>query len=485
MVVKVAELHGDILARQAKMSGGRFSYFFLQWMKFNDNSERLFQARGDDNQSYLQFRLSKNDVMESAAIFDTMIQQWTDSGHQSYIYDYLNIEDNAGNGIWHYLADTLRQNEGAATLKIARVLLSMDIDFSKRNKEGVSPLTKMLLPEPRWQSLNALIQTKHLSIENVENAVNIRAKDEVERHHLMSMIFTSDIENNKGLLSQHVLHQAVQPQADTTLRAATCRLFFEYVDVQTGGTAFFKLITIANHAMFDDIIKLLINNTAETVNTMPAPDASTRKSFSQQHLARMLLRRDRQGEGVLFKALFAGKPAHMTKITSLLYNDNLVIKVSQRGEMVRQDVVVSKNSPAPCNPLLTLLLQQDVDGNTVMHHAVLKNDLQSLKLLLSGMAPNDMYAIIKSWPNRAGLTLLGLTNPEAAKARLGQAAMKQLIAPQRAKDMFMALSRIDNDMKGYLEARIKEIDELASSMGRKEPLPPTFQLPGQPPPVRQ
>jgi hypothetical protein len=96
-----------------------------------------------------------------------------------------------------------------------------------------------------------------------------------------------------------------------------------------------------------------------------------------------------------------------------------------------------------------------------------------------------MYAIIKSWPNRAGLTLHILTQPEAAKTRLGQAAMKNLIAPPRAKEMFMALSRIDNDMKGYLEARIKEIDELASSMGRKEPLPPTFQLPGQPPPVRQ
>jgi hypothetical protein len=460
------------------MSGGRFSYFFLQWMKFQDNSDRLFMARGDDGQSYLHFRLAKNDVLEAAAIFDTMISHWTEKEQQSRIYDYLNIEDKDGNGIWHYLADTLRENEGAATLKMARTLLSMDIDFSKRNREGVSPLTKMLLPTPRWQGLNALIQTKHLSIENIEAAVNIRAKDTVERHHLMSMIFTSDIEENKGLLSQHVLRQAVQPQADVTLRAATCRLFFEYVDIETGGTAFFKLISIANHAMFDDLIKLLINNTAETVNNMPAPDAATRKNFAQQHLARMLLRRDRRGEGVLFKAVFAGKPAHMSKITSLLHNDNLVVRIQQRGETVRQDVIVSKTSPAPSNPLLSLLLQQDVDGNTVMHHAVLRNDLQSLKLMLSGIAPNDMYAIIKSLPNRAGLTLQILTQPEVAKARLGAAAMKNLIPSVRAKEMFMALTRIDADMKGWLDARMKEIDELAASVGRKEPLPPTFQLPG-------
>jgi len=476
-MVTIAEVHEDIQNRLAKMSGGRFGYFFLQWIKFQNNSDRLFQARGPEGESYLHFRLARNDVLESAAVFDVMIQHWTEQEQTSRIFDYLNIEDRLGNGIWHYLADTLREHEGTATLKIARTLLGMDIDFSKRNKEGVSPLTKMLLPTPRWQSLNALIQTKHLSIENVEGAVKIRAKDTVEQHSLMSMIFTSDIEDNRGLLSQHVLRQAVQPQADITLRASTCRLFFEYVDIEAGGTAFFKLISIANHAMFDDLMKLLIHNTQEVVNTIPAADTSARKVHAQIHLAKMLLRRDRRGENVLIKAILAGKHDHMSKITSLLYNDNLVIRVSQRGEMVRQDVIVAKNSPAPTNPLMTLLLQQDADGNTAMHHAVLRNDLQALKLLLSGIAPNDMYAIIKHLPNRAGLSLLTLTQTEVAKARLGQAAMKQLIQPQRAKEMFMGLMKIDNDMRAWLDARIKEIDELAAAVGRKEPLPPTFQIP--------
>ena len=476
-MVTVAGLHEDIQARQAKMSAGRFGYFFLQWIKFQDNSDRLFAARGENNETYLHFRLARNDVMEAAAVFDVMMQHWTANDQQARIFAYLNAEDKDGNGIWHYLADTLRENEGAATLKMARTLLSMDIDFSRRNKEGVSPLTKMLLPTPRWQSLNALIQTKHLSIENVEGAVNIRAKDVVERHHLMSTIFSSDISTNRGLLSQHVLRQAVQPQADDTLRAATCRLFFEYVDIETGGTAFFTLIPIASHAMFDDLIKLLISNTQEVVNTMPSNDTATRKTFSQQHLAKMLLRRDRRGENAVFKCLQSGKHTHMSKVTSLLYNDNLVIKVSVRGEWVRQEVVVSKNSLAPSNPLLSLLLQQDTEGNTAMHHAVMRNDLQGLKLLLSGLAANDMYAIIKAVVNRAGLTLWGLTQPDTAKAKLGQAAVNQWISPAKAKEMFMAIGHIDADMKAYLEARVKEIDELAQSMGRKEPLPPSFQLP--------
>lgn len=472
----VADVHNDITTRLAK-SSPKFSYFFRQWIRFSDYSARLYEARGEQGETYLQYRLALNHVNEASAIFDTILSYWKEMGQDNQIFNYLNVEDYNGNGIWHYLADTLRDHEGAATLRIARTLLAMDIDFSRRNKFGMSPLSKMLLPSPRWQSLNALIQTKHLSIENIEQAINDRTDEPRSRNHLMTMIFTSDIEDNRGLLSQHVLKQAVQPQADATLRAATCRLFFEYFDVDTGTTAFFKLITIANHAMFDDLMRLLMQNTAETVNALGAPDTVTRKSYAQSYLAKKLLRRDSRGEGVLFKALFAEKHMHMRKITSLLHNDNLIVKIMQRGEAIRKDVMVDKTSVAPCNPLLSLLLQQDVEGNTVLHHAVMRNDLQAIKGLFSGLAPNDMYAIIKSFPNKAGLTLFGLLNIEEVKARLARAVQQRAIAPQRAKDMLMSASSVDDDMRGFLDARIKEIDELAKSVGRREPLPPNFKLP--------
>jgi hypothetical protein len=233
-----------------------------------------------------------------------------------------------------------------------------------------------------------------------------------------------------------------------------------------GGTAFFKLITIANHAMFDDLMRLLVNNTAETVSAMGAPDVATRKSYAQSYLSKKLLRRDRQGENVLFKALSAGKHMNMRKITSLLHNDNLAIRVLVRGEAVRKDVVVDKTSPAPCNPLLSLLLHQDTEGNTVLHHAVMRDDVQALKWLFSGLAPNDMYAIIRSVPNNAGLTLLSMTQPDTVRAKLGQAFAAKLLSPQRAKQIFVALSALDQDIKEFLEARLKEIDELAKSVGR-------------------
>lgn len=472
----VEEVHEDICRRHSK-APSRFSHFFLQWIKFNDHSDRLYEARGEAGETYLQYRLSLNNVDEAAVVFDRAILHWRENGQEERVFTYLNAEDKDGNGIWHYLADTLRMHEGAATLKIARTLLSMDFDFSRRNKYGLSPLGKLLVPSPKWHSLNALIQTKHLTIENIEGAISEYCKEEKQRNHMMSMIFSSDIDENRALLSQHVLKQAVQPQADITLRSATCRLFFDYVDEEKGSTAFFNLIRIANHAMFDDLMKLLMQNAAETVGAMGAGDVVTRKAYGQVYLAKKLLRRDKIGEGVLFKCLFAEKHMHMRKISSLLHNDTLAIKVTVRGEQQRKDVPVEKDGPAPCNPLLSLLLQQDIDGNTVLHHSVLRNDLQALKGLMSGLASNDMYAIIKSFPNKAGLTLLTLTQPDIVRNRLAHAVPNRLIAPQRAKDMLLAANAIDKDMRDYLDGRIKEVEELALSVGRKEPMAPTFTVP--------
>jgi hypothetical protein len=473
----VEEINEDILARHSR-SSAKFGYFFLQWIKFESNSDDLFAARGHAEETYLQYCLSLQRVEAAAAVFDTIVTYWREQNQESRIFAYLTHEDFYGNGIWHYLANTLREHEGLATLRMARILLAMDIDFSRRNKLGQSPLSKMLVPEPRWPSLNALIQAKHLSIENIEGAIAEQAKEDTLRNQVMSYLFSSDIESNRGLLSQHVLHQAVQPQADATLRAATCRLFFDYLDEANRSPAFFKLIGIANHAMFDDLIRLLLQNTAETVDQMGASDVTSRKVYAQVYLSKRLLRRDRHAEGTLFKALAASKYNHMAKITSLLRNDDLALNTLVRGDTVRKPVPVDKASPAPTNPLLSLLLQQDIDGNTVFHLAVARNDLQALKRLLTGLAPNDLYAIVLSLPNKAGVTLIQMVvNPDVAKRKMVKAAVDKIISLARAKPIVEGLSAPDADVRDFLIARIREIEDLAKSVGRKGPLPPSFRLP--------
>lgn len=473
----VEAIHADIKRRLAKYSG-RFDHFFNQWIKFEENSETLFRGRGKQDETYLQFRLSFQHVDSAAAIFETLIAYWREAGHADWVYAYLTHEDHEGNGIWHYLASTLHEHEGLATLRMARTLLAMDIDFSRRNKHGQSPLSKMLLPEPRWQSLNALIQAKHLSIENIETAISEQAREDTARNQFMSYLFASDIEDNRGLLTQHVLHQAIQPQADAKLRAATCRLFFDYLDEKNDSPAFFKLVGIANHAMFDDLIRLLVQNTMETVNRTGVADVTTRKAYAQMFLSKRLLQRDKMGEGALVKALAAAKYTHMAKLTSLLRNDDLAYNAMVRGESVRKPVAIDKSSLAPTNPLLSLLLQSDIDGNTIFHWATARSDLQALKRLLAGVASNDLYAIITALPNAAGVTLQQMVaDPEAAKRRIIKAAMDKTVVAARAKLMVDGISSLDDDVRDFLVARATEVLDLAKSVGRNGPLPPSFRLP--------
>jgi hypothetical protein len=470
----VAEIHEDISARFAKRVG-RFQAFFLNWIKFQSNGDRLYQAVGEAGETYLQYRLSLGHVVEAQGILQVVLDSWQVEKPQR-VYDYLNHEDADGNGIWHYLADTLRDAEGIDTLKMARTLLSLDVDFSKRNKFGISPLCKMLVPEPRWRSVNALIQTKHLSIENIERALGETAKDDEKKAAMMSALFKGDLTANRGLLSQHVLKQSLAPQADRAQRDATCRLFFDYIDPRDGSSAFFKLIAVANHGMFEDLLRLLMRSTEETVLGMGPPDVVTKKAYRQVLICKKLLRRDRSGEGILFKGLQAGKHQHLRKLCSLLLNDEVCIKKLVRGEPVRQPIPIDPSSPAPTNPLLSILLQRDGDGNTVFHHAMLAGDQAVLEGFFYGLPSNDIYAIITGVANGCGITLLDLTDPEAAKSKLVRAVKIGLLAKARGQAMLGAIDGITPEVAGYVVKKIDEIESLASDTKGGRPVPPNFDL---------
>ena len=48
---------GASSAGASTASAAKFGHFFLQWIKFNDNAEEFYKARGEAGESYLQFRL--------------------------------------------------------------------------------------------------------------------------------------------------------------------------------------------------------------------------------------------------------------------------------------------------------------------------------------------------------------------------------------------------------------------------------------------
>jgi len=466
------QLHAEMLARLEKGSG-RFSNFFQNWIKFEDNGERLFKARGAKGESFMLQRLADYEVSKALVVLETVMQFW--DGERFALY--INAEDDDGNGIWHYLADNLRLNEGRETLKFAHILIKLDVDFARRNKYGISPLGKMLVPEPKWQSINALIQTKHLQIVNVENAVAEQAKgDQAKLANMMCGIFAADLADNRALLSQHCLKQAVQSNTDKEQRQATCRLFFDYVNTEDGTTAFHKLLGQANTAMFEDLLGLLMQQTEETVMGMSPPDVATKKVYRQAVLCRRLLKRDKARRTLFVHCLLLGKPAYLRHLAGMLLNDDLAIKKLVRGEPQPQPVVVDKTSPAPHNPLLSALLARDRRGDTLVHLAILQNDREALELLMQGLASNDVHALLTKVPDAAGAVPVEMVEVEKAKARLGRAVKAGRMPMEVANARLKRLAKLDTELRSYVTDKIAEIESLASDTTGGTPVAPNFDV---------
>ncbi|MBK1698351.1 hypothetical protein [Rhodovibrio salinarum] len=468
----VEQLHGEMLARLEKGSG-RFSNLFKNWMKFENNSERMFKARAANGGSYLLARLADYEVSRALVVLETVMEFWD----RERFALYVNAEDNDGNGIWHYLADNLRLNEGRDTLKFAHILIKLDVDFARRNKYGISPLGKMLVPEPKWQSINALIQTKHLQIVNVENAVAEQAKgDQGKLANMMCGIFAADLSDNRALLSQHCLKQAVQSNTDKEQRQATCRLFFDYINAEDGTTAFHKLLGHANTAMFEDLLGLLLQQTEETVVGMSPPDVATKKVYRQAVLCRRLLKRDKARRTLFVHCLLLGKTAYLRKLTGMLLNDELAIKKLVRGEPQPQPVVIDKTSPAPSNPLLSALLARDRRGDTLMHLAILQGDKGALEVALHGLASNDVHAMLTKVPDASGASPVEMVDLEKAKARLGRAVKSGRLPMEVANARMKRLAKLDKGLRSYINDKIAEIEALASDTKGGAPVAPNFDV---------
>jgi hypothetical protein len=228
--------------------------------------------------------------------------------------------------------------------------------------------------------------------------------------------------------------------------------------------------------MFEDLLNLLQQNVDETVTGMAAPDVVTKKAYRQVLLCRRLLRRDKNLQGVLMKALYAQKYGHMRKMVSMLLHDDMHIKKSVRGELVRQDIPVDQTSPAPTNPLLSLLLQRDRENNTIFHASMLENDLRALGMCLFGLPSNDVYAILTRVPNGYGLTLTDLLNADKVKANLMAAMKAGLVDQARAKEFLQKCTAIDKEMREAIDTKLQEISELAETSRNGKPPEPNFDV---------
>ena len=168
----VAEINKDIEERFGKRQGAAIGRFFDNWIRYEEQqSAAVSWPAATRARTILQAKLATHELDISLGEFHVG-NRVLGSGEPDLGRRVPEPRRHVhGNGIWHYLADAIRGNESGDTIKIAEALLSMDIDYSRRNRAGVSPLAKMLTPNPKWKSINALVQTGHLSVADLERAI--------------------------------------------------------------------------------------------------------------------------------------------------------------------------------------------------------------------------------------------------------------------------------------------------------------------------
>ena len=468
------ELDRDIKSGFAKRDS-RLERFLEEWVKYRDNGQRLLRARGQKGETLLHARLAERDVVGAHALFTAIRSAWS-KDNPAWLFDFLNQDDEAGNGVWHYLAGAIQSSEGYETLTLARELVALDVDFARANHSGLSPLGRMILPKPRWKSINALIECECLTMENVERAVAEYSHNESERATIIAHILSEDAANNRSILCGTIVRQALHPKAEKPLRVKTAAQIFDYVDLRDGSVPFFSLVAYADTFTFDGIIRLLSQQVEEAVLAMTPPDVTSKKAYRQALLCRRLLRRDNNGEGMLFKALKVGNTMHLRKLIGLLINDDLHVSKLIRGEYSRHQVTLEKDSPAPSNPLLSLLLQQGEAGNTVFHEAALRGERDVLSSCLFSLGSNDVYAILTAVPNAAGLTLRDMTRFELARSKIQRAVRLNAISEALGQDLIAKVGKMAHSVTEVIQTRISEIEALAADTKGGTPVAPTFEI---------
>jgi hypothetical protein len=91
-----------------------------------------------------------------------------------------------------------------------------------------------------------------------------------------------------------------------------------------------------------------------------------------------------------------------------------------------------------------------------------------------GLPSNDIYAIITAVPNGCGITLVDLTDPETAKAKLVRAVKIGLLAKSRGQEMLAAIDAVPSEVTDYVLRKMDEIESLASDTKGGRPVAPNF-----------
>lgn len=472
----LAALDTDIRTRFAKRTG-ELEAFLHQWIRLDESQKAFFEARGKADENYLQFVLSRGDIAMSLAIA-RMASLYAESTDSERVLGFLNHIDRDGNDIWHYLADNLTSQEDEDSLEIAKLLIQLEIDFSRKNDDGESPLGRLLVPEPKWQSINSLLHAKTLSVEEMEEAFPTRIQEnQTVKAELMTSIFVTDLMMNDARLTQHVLYNAMHPKTERDGRASVARVMFEYVGGKRSESVLMRVMETDKKEVLEKLLELLQRCAEEYYAPMAAGDLQLAKASHQLYIYRRIARRNRIFQNVLSKAITADRAPYISEVLRLLRNEELVVlKRTPQGGQEREVLTVDKNSPAPHNPCMSLLLQQDARGNLPFHSAVLAGRLDCLRKLFFGLSLVDAYTILARIPNRYNLTVSDLLAVRDTHGKLSAEIKAQRISLEDAQAILQAVKQVDPRIVEFLQEALKKATDVIQRTGGASAAKPTFDL---------
>lgn len=472
----LAALDNEIRTRFARRTDSLES-FLGQWIRMDESQKAFFDARGTQGENLMQFSLLKGDT-EMALALTKMLAAFAGTTDADRVLDHLKLVDRNGNDVWHYLANNLTTSEDDDSLAIAKILIQLDIDFCRKNDADESPLARLLIPEVRWQSVNSLLAAKTLTIGEIDRSFS----DHINRNaqikgEIVTGIFFSDLAENEGRLTNHLLQQALSPRTEPSERGDIAEAFFEHVGGARSETVLMKLVETDFRDSLERMLDLLQKCAEDATASIAAIDLQTAKAQQQIYIYRRLGRRNRIYQSILTKCVLADRPDHIPLIMRMLRNEDLIlVRRNSRGETEREMLVVDKTSAAPANPALSLLLQQDARGNLAFHNAVVVGRVEPLRKLFFGLSLIDCYAMVRRIPNRYGLTVADLMSPDDAKTKLSAEIKAQRLSVDEAKQVLNTIRVGDKRVIEFMTEAMRKAEDVINRTGGAKAAKPTFDL---------
>jgi hypothetical protein len=160
----------------------------------------------------------------------------------------------------------------------------------------------------------------------------------------------------------------------------------------------------------------------------------------------------------------------------LRYEELVLVRRNSRGGTDREVLVVDKNSPAPSNPALSLLLHQDARGNLALHTAVQTGHLDCVRKLLFGMSMIDTYSVLARVPNRHNLTVADLISLKDAQPKLVDEVRGGRMTRDEAQAMLVQIKQADKRMVEFLTEILGKAEDSLQRMGGPKSAKPSFDL---------